>query len=62
MQIPKYKCKFNLGINKCHTRGYAYKYSSELKKQELEEFKAKEKEFITMETFQESLNITDMNT
>ena len=51
-----------MGINKCHTRGYAYKYSSVLKNQELGESKAKEKEFNTMETLQESVNITDVNT
>jgi hypothetical protein len=42
-------------------RGYAIKYSSEVKKQETEVIKDKERELNTLEALQESLNYTDQN-
>lgn len=46
---------------KSDIRGYAIKYSSEVKKQETEVIKDKERELNTLEALQESLNYTDQN-
>jgi hypothetical protein len=46
---------------KSDIRGYAIKYSSEVKKQETEVIKDKERVLNTLEALQESLNYTDQN-
>ena len=46
---------------KSDIRGYAIKYSSEVKKQETKVIKDKERELNTLEALQESLNYTDQN-
>jgi hypothetical protein len=46
---------------KSDIRGYAIKYSSEVKKQETEVIEDKERELNTLEDLQESLNYIDQN-
>jgi ribosomal protein L37AE/L43A len=55
-----YVC-FSCDVTKSDIRGYAIKYSSEVKKQETEVIKDKERELNTLEALQESLNYTDQN-
>jgi hypothetical protein len=47
------------GLIKSDIRGYAIKYPSEVKKQETEVIKDKERELNTLEALQESLNYTE---